>query len=79
MLLAHARRTQVLPDRHRARVFDTKMPQSVNTFLLDGRVAGSWCHDDGRIVVDPFERLSRSDRRTVDEEAAFMADLYADA
>jgi hypothetical protein len=79
MLLAHARRTQVLPDRHRARVFDTKMPQSVNTFLVDGRVAGSWRHDDGRIVVDPFGRLSRDDRRAVDEEAAFIAGLYADA
>ena len=50
ILLAHARRTQALPDRHRTRVFNTKMPQSVNTFLVDGRVAGSWRHDDGRIV-----------------------------
>ena len=78
MLLAHARRTQVLPDRHRSRVFHTKMPQSVNTFLVEGRVAGSWRHDDSRIVVDPFERLARDDRRAVDEEAAFMAGLYAD-
>jgi len=79
MLLAHARRTQVLPDRHLPRVFNTKMPQSVNTFLVDGQVAGSWRHDDGRIVLDPFERLSREDRRAVDDEAAFMAELYADA
>jgi hypothetical protein len=79
MLLAHARRTQVLPDRHIPRVFNTKMPQSVNTFLVDGRVAGSWRYDDGRIVLDPFERLSREDRRAVDDEAGFMAGLYADA
>jgi hypothetical protein len=79
MLLAHARRTQVLPDRHQARVFNTKMPQSVNTFLVDGQVAGSWRHEDGRITLDPFERLSPEDRRAVDDEAAFMAGLYADA
>ncbi|HEX5936423.1 MAG TPA: winged helix DNA-binding domain-containing protein [Actinomycetota bacterium] len=79
MLLAHARRTQVLPDRHRSRVFNTKTPQSVNTFLVDGRVAGSWRHEDGRIALDPFERLSRGDRRALDEEAAFMTVLYEDA
>ena len=79
MLLTHARRTQVLPERHRRRVFDTKMPQSVNTFLVDGHVAGRWRHEGGRIVLDPFERLSRDDRRALNEEGEHLAGLYRDA
>ena len=35
-LLAHARRTQILPEEHRGAVFNTKNPQSVATFLVDG-------------------------------------------
>jgi hypothetical protein len=78
MLLTHARRTQVLPERHRRRVFDTKMPHSVNTFLVDGQVAGSWRHEGGGIVLDAFERLSKNDRRALEEEAEHIAGLYRD-
>ncbi|MEY2435147.1 MAG: hypothetical protein QOC92_4872, partial [Acidimicrobiaceae bacterium] len=38
-LLAHARRAGVLPELHRAKVFENRNPQSVNTFLIDGSVA----------------------------------------
>ena len=41
-LLVHARRTQILPERFRPMVFDTKTPHSVPTFLVDGQVAGTW-------------------------------------
>lgn len=47
-LLVHARRAQVLPERYRSRVFHTKTPHSVNTFLVDGQVAGTWRLDGGR-------------------------------
>ena len=47
-LLVHARRTQVLPERFRPRIFHVKMPQSVPTFLVDGAVAGTWRWVDGR-------------------------------
>ena len=47
-LLTHARRTQILPERYRARVFSTKTPDSIHTFLVDGQVAGSWRHEHGR-------------------------------
>ena len=40
-LLVHARRTLILPEEFRSRVFNTKTPHSVNTFLLDGQVAGT--------------------------------------
>ena len=33
---------------HRAKVFHTKMPQSIGTFLVDGQVAGTWKPDGTR-------------------------------
>jgi Winged helix DNA-binding domain len=68
-LLVHARRTQILPERHRPRVFDTKTPHSVPTFTVDGQVAGTWREEKGRIRVEAFDRLPRTVRREVDEEA----------
>ena len=56
-LLVHARRTGLLPERYRSRVFSTKNPFSVGTYLVDGVVAGGWSLKDGRIVLDPFEEL----------------------
>lgn len=77
-LLIQARRTQILPEHHRGRVFSTKNPHSIHTFLVDGRVAGGWRHDRGRIVLEPFERRSKATRAAVDEEAEHMAGLFAD-
>jgi hypothetical protein len=75
-LLTHARRTQILPERFRARVFDTRIPHSIHTFLVDGHVAGSWRHEDGRIAVEPFEALPKETRRALDDEAAHVAELF---
>ena len=75
--LAHARRAQILPERHRSRVFSTKTPQSVATFLVDGQVAGSWRFEKGRIELDPFEPLKRSDRRQLEAEAKRLAAFHA--
>jgi len=47
-LLTHARRTGILPEEHRAKVFDTKTPHSSPTFLVDGAVAGTWRVQEGR-------------------------------
>ena len=77
ILLAHARRTGVLPEEYRSRVFNVKMPQSVPTFLVDGRVAGTWRHEDGRIVTDPFHRLDAADARELREEGERLAELFA--
>jgi DNA glycosylase AlkZ-like len=73
MLLVHARRTGVLPEHHRPRIFTTSNPQSFNTFLVDGVVAGAWRYADGRIELDPFERLDRATRRALGEEAERLA------
>ena len=68
-LLVHTRRAQILPEQHRPRVFSTKNPFSVGTFLVDGQVAGAWSVQHGRITLEPYVRLSRSVRKEVVEEA----------
>jgi hypothetical protein len=68
-LLAHARRTEILPERYRALVFNTRTPHSVPTFLVDGTVAGTWRYEGGRIEVKPFEPLSAAVRKEVEDEA----------
>jgi hypothetical protein len=76
-LFVHARRTQILPDRYRARIFGPKLPQSASTFLVDGQVAGTWRHDGKRVRLAPFGRLSRPIRRALDDEAARLAAFHA--
>jgi hypothetical protein len=67
-LLVHARRTGLLPEPYRARVFSSRNPFSVGTYLVDGRVVGAWSLRDGRIELDPFEPLKARDQRAVDDE-----------
>jgi hypothetical protein len=76
-LLAHARRTGILPERYRPRVFNTRTPQSVSTFLVDGAVAGTWKHERGAVRFEPFERLDRATSRATREEADRLAELHA--
>ena len=76
ILLVHARRTGVLPERYRPLIFTAKMPQSVGTFLVDGAVAGTWRYDDGRVRWEAFERIGRADARDVDDEAERLAAFH---
>jgi hypothetical protein len=75
-LLVHARRTLILPEEYRSLVFHTKNPQSVPTFLIDGQVAGTWKHENGRILLDPYEPINRTVRRDLEEEAQGLAALH---
>ena len=75
-LLVHARRTQILPEEHRSKVFSTKTPQSVATFLVDGAVAGTWRFEKGKVTTKPFARIDRATRRAVDDEAERLADFH---
>ena len=68
-LLVHARRTEILPERYRPLVFNTKTPHSVPTFLVDGAVAGTWRYEGGRVEIKPFEPLPKAVRREVEDEA----------
>jgi hypothetical protein len=69
VLLVHARRSGVLAEEHRPRIFSTKTPQSVGTFLVDGVVAGTWRFDGERVRWDAFARLDRASGREVRDEA----------
>jgi hypothetical protein len=75
-LLVHERATQILPERLRPLVFNTKTPHSVPTFLVDGQVAGTWRFADERIVIEPFGRLPRVTRRALDDEAERLRALH---
>jgi len=75
-LLVHARRAQILPERYRPLVFNTKTPHSVPTFLVDGAVAGTWRYEGGRVEVKPFEPLPKAARPEVHDEAKRLADFH---
>ena len=77
VLLVHARRAGVLADEYRPRIFSTRMPASLPTFLVDGAVAGTWRHEGGRIALDPFRRLSAAERRALDAEAERLLAFHA--
>jgi hypothetical protein len=76
-LLVHARRTGILPEEYRPRVFSVKTPQSVPTFLVDGSVAGSWRYERGRIELDPFRKLDSATLRELRDEAERLAAFHA--
>jgi hypothetical protein len=76
-LLVHARRTGILGEEHRPRVFTSRNPFSVGTYLVDGRVAGAWSLRDGRIVVDPYEPLAPDDQAEVERERAALEAFHA--
>jgi Winged helix DNA-binding domain len=76
-LLVHARRTGLLPEEHRPKLFSTKTPQSFPTFLVDGAVAGRWRHERGRVELEPFGRLDAATRRALDAEAGRLAAFHA--
>jgi len=78
MLLVHARRTEVLPEEYRPLVFNTRTPHSVSTFLVDGRVAGTWRYEGRRVRWAPFEPLPRVARREVEQEAKRLEVFHAE-
>jgi len=76
-LLVHARRTGLLPEQHRPRVFSIRNPFSVGTYLVDGTVAGGWSLREGRIELDPFETLAAKDQRAVEREREALEAFHA--
>jgi hypothetical protein len=77
-LLAHARNTGILAEEHRSKVFSTKTPQSVSTFLVDGRVAGTWRYDEKkkRIETKPFGKLDAKAKKELKAEGDRLADFH---
>jgi Winged helix DNA-binding domain len=76
-LLVHARRTGILDEAHRKRIFHVRNPQSERTFLVDGKVYGAWRYDDGRVTLEPFHRLERGARAELKAEAERLAAFHA--
>ena len=54
-------------------MFNTKTPQSVLTFIVDGTVAGTWRYEKGEVRLVPFEPLAPAVVGEVEEEAARLA------
>ncbi len=76
-LLVHARRTGVLPEEHRPKLFSTKTPQSFPTFLIDGAVAGTWRYEEGQVALSPFSPLAAGDDAALRDEATRLAAFHA--
>jgi hypothetical protein len=74
-LLAYApkRRTRILPDAHRDAVYERANLRIRPTFLVDGRVAGTWAIEARRrratLTLRPLERLDRTTRAALVDEA----------
>jgi hypothetical protein len=75
LLLVHARRAGILPEEHRTRIFHTKTPHSFATFIVDGRVRGTWREEDGRVVLDRFQPVPRRFERALTEERRRLEDF----
>lgn len=76
VLLAFADRTRVLPERYRKTVI--RMNGDVaQTFLVDGVVAGTWSVRDGRVLIEPFERLAATTKRALADEAERLESFLA--
>ncbi len=76
LLLGHATRARILPPEHRSKVFASTMPQSTPTFLVDGRVAGTWRFTGGRVVTAPFEPLPTTASHAVEQEAERLTTFH---
>lgn len=76
-LLVHARRTGLLPEVHRPRVFSSRNPFSVGTVLVDGRVVATWSQRDSRIVVELLEDVSSAERRSIEDEREALESFCA--
>jgi hypothetical protein len=73
LLLAFADRTRVLPEEHRRTVI-RKNGDVLQSFLVDGRVAGLWTADKkGNVSLEPFGRLPKAVRLEAEEEAARLS------
>ena len=76
-LLVHARRTGLLPEEHRSRIFTPRNPFSVGVYLVDGRVVGAWSLRGGHVVLDPYGDLGAADRKAVEMEREALDAFHA--
>jgi hypothetical protein len=76
LLLSHADRTRVIDDEHRPFVFSKNLRVKA-TFLVDGRVAGTWSVKRSRNVATltlvPFAKLAKGTLRSLVREGEPLA------
>jgi len=77
LVLSHKDRTRVLAEEHRGGVIDGGWVKS--TFLVDGFVAGVWEVEGGRIALEPFVSLTRTQQAEVADESARLSAWLAAA
>jgi hypothetical protein len=82
VLLGHADRTRIVSEEHR-RSLQTSNGVVPATFLLDGRVAGTWAVSRERggpatLTVSAFATVSAADRVLIEEEAEGLVRFMAD-
>lgn len=75
LLLSHADRTRVLPEEYRSTVI--RGGDVLETFLVDGLVAGSWRLEDGKVKLEPFAPVPFAIRRELDDEGRRLAAFVA--
>jgi hypothetical protein len=83
LVLAHADRTRLIDDEHRPRVVAKNLRVKA-TFLVDGRVAGTWKSErKGRkaaLELEPFGKLRKRDAKALaDEGERLLAFMEPDA
>lgn len=78
LYLGHAsgERDRIVPHPLAKRVYtvNTVMPA---TFLVDGFVAGTWREERGRVVIEPWRRLTRAEQIAVRSESDSLADFLS--
>ncbi|MFP2897371.1 winged helix DNA-binding domain-containing protein [Corallococcus sp. 4LFB] len=71
LILAHADRTRVVPEEHRA-LLSTKNLRVLNVFLVDGRTAGTWTTERKKgtatLVCNAFDALKKPVRDALVQE-----------
>ena len=81
LLLGHADRTRLVSHEYRRELMAAAGTKTVNTFLLDGVVAGTWTvlrdGDAATLVVEPAVAVPKRARAAVVEEGARMLTFSA--
>jgi hypothetical protein len=72
LLLSHQKRTRVIADEYRSRVYLPGL-RVRSTILVDGFVRGAWkvekAKKDATLVIEPFDTLPRQNRAALTDEA----------
>jgi len=82
LLLSHSKRTRVIADAHRSRVYLPGL-RVRSTFLVDGFVQGAWKIEKSKgtatLTIEPFDALTKQDRGALAEEGDHLVRFVEDS